>query len=50
MDFTNEDLTTTDELKFEGSINIEDPAGLNSNLTGLADANSPGIFIGTTRA
>ena len=47
---TNEDLTTTDELKFEGSINIEDPAGLNSNLTGLADANSPGVFIGTTRA
>jgi hypothetical protein len=47
---TNEDLTTTDELKFEGSIGIEDPAGLNSNLTGLADDNSPGVFIGTTRA
>jgi hypothetical protein len=47
---TNEDITTTEELKFEGSIQIEDPAGLNSNLTGLADANSPGIFIGTTRA
>lgn len=47
---TNEDITTTDELKFEGSIQIEDPAGLNSNLTGLADDNSPGVFIGTTRA
>jgi len=47
---TNENITTTDELKFEGSIQIEDPAGLNSDLTGLADANSPGIFIGTTRA
>jgi len=47
---TNEDLTTNDELKFEGSIRIEDPAGLNSNLTGLGDANSPGVFIGTTRA
>jgi len=47
---TNEDLTTAEELKFEGSIQIDDPAGLNSNLTGLADANSPGVFIGTTRA
>ena len=47
---TNEDITTTEELKFEGSIQIEDPAGLNSNLTGLADDNSPGVFIGTTRA
>ena len=47
---TNEDLTTTEELKFEGSIGIEDPTGLNSNLTGLADDNSPGVFIGTTRA
>ena len=47
---TNEDITTTDELKFEGSIQIEDPAALNANLSGLSDDNSPGVFIGTTRA
>lgn len=47
---TTEDNTTTNEIKVEGSIIINDPAKLNSNDTGLSSSTSPGIFIGTTRA
>lgn len=44
------DTITNNDIKIEGSVIIEDPAGLNSSVSGLADENSPGIFIGTTRA
>ena len=45
-----ENTLTNNDIKIEGSVTIEDPAGLNSSVSGLADENSPGIFIGTTRA
>lgn len=47
----NENITTSvDDLKYEGSVVINDPVKLNSDSTGLANAKSPGIFIGNTRA
>jgi hypothetical protein len=48
---SNQDTTTTtDDLRYEGSVVINDPAKLNIDSTGLANAKSPGIFIGNTRA
>lgn len=48
---TNQDTTTTtDDLRYEGSVVINDPAKLNVDTTGLSNAKSPGIFIGNTRA
>ncbi len=48
---SNEDVSTTvDDLKYEGTIIINDPVALNSNSIGIASSKSPGIFIGTTRA
>ena len=44
------DTETTDEIKFEGTVNLFDPASFNTNATALSDAKSPGIFIGDTRA
>ena len=44
------DTTTDREIKFEGTVTSADPANLNQNTTGLADAKSPGVFIGDTRA
>jgi hypothetical protein len=45
-----EDTISNNDIKIEGSVVIEDPAGVNVNVSGLSDENSPGIFIGTTRA
>ena len=36
------DTTTDREIKFEGTVTSADPANLNQNTTGLADAKSPG--------
>jgi hypothetical protein len=47
---SDKNFTTNDELKYEGSITINDPAGLNSSVIGLNNQNSPGVFIGTVRA
>jgi len=44
------DTTTSDDIKFEGSVIISDPAKLNTGDAGLNDPKSPGIFIGDTRA
>lgn len=44
------DTTTSDDIKFEGSIIISDPAKLNTSDAGLNNSKSPGIFIGDTRA
>ena len=44
------DTTTDREVKFEGTVTSADPANLNTGLSGLADAKSPGVFIGDTRA
>ena len=47
----NENITTSvDDLKYEGSVVINDPVKLNTDSTGLANSKSPGIFIGNTRA
>ena len=45
-----EDTETNKEIKFEGTINLFDPAQFNTGQTQLTDAKSPGIFIGDTRA
>lgn len=48
---TNQNTTTTtDDLRYEGSVTVNDPANLNIDATGLANSKSPGIFIGNTRA
>ena len=44
------DTTTDREIKYEGTVTSADPANLNQNTIGLADAKSPGVFIGDTRA
>ena len=44
------DTITDREVKFEGTVTSADPANLNTGLSGLADAKSPGVFIGDTRA
>jgi len=45
-----EDTTVDTEIKFEGTVNLFDPAEFNANSSDLTDAKSPGIFIGNTRA
>jgi len=47
---TTKDTSTTNDIKIEGTLIINDPAKLNTNDTGLSSSKSPGIFIGTTRA
>ena len=45
------DNTTTDEeIKFEGTVNLFDPGQFNTTVSALNDSQSPGIFIGETRA
>ena len=44
------DTTSDREIKYEGTVTSSDPANLNTGLSGLADAKSPGVFIGDTRA
>ena len=45
-----ENTITDDIVKFEGTVNLFDPAGYNSTNSSLSDPKSPGIFIGNTRA
>jgi hypothetical protein len=46
----NEDTTTNLDIKFEGTITIDDPAKLNTGKAGIDNPKSPGVFIGDTRA
>jgi hypothetical protein len=46
----NSDTVTNKDIKFEGTVIINDPANLNTGSAGLSDTKSPGIFIGDTRA
>jgi len=45
-----ENTETDKDIKFEGTVNLFDPAQFNVSQTQLSDAQSPGIFIGDTRA
>ena len=45
-----DDTATDEEIKYEGILKIDDPANLNTSVSGLADSKSPGVFIGNTRA
>ena len=45
-----ENTVTGDDIKFEGTVNLFDPQGYNSTNSSLTNENSPGIFIGNTRA
>ena len=46
----DEDRTIPKDIKFEGSVIITDPVGLNVDGTGISNSKSPGVFIGDTRA
>ena len=46
----NNDTITNKDIKFEGTVIINDPANLNTGTAGLNTAKSLGIFIGDTRA
>ena len=45
-----DDTETTEEIKIEGVVTLSDPGNYNTTDSALADAKSPGIFIGDTRA
>jgi len=45
-----EDTTVSQDIKFEGTLNLFDPVGFNANTSNLTNPKSPGIFIGNTRA
>tara|TARA_A100000171_G_scaffold51882_1_gene67813 strand:+ start:440 stop:1696 length:1257 start_codon:yes stop_codon:yes gene_type:complete len=52
---SDQSLTTPDAIKFEGSINLHDPANYNQTGSlvtnqGVTGAPAPGIYIGDTRA
>lgn len=46
----NVNTNVTDIINVEGIITISDPALLNANSANLTNSNSPGLFIGTSRA
>jgi hypothetical protein len=45
-----DNTTTNEEIKFEGTVNLFDPGQFNTTVSALNDSQSPGIFIGETRA
>ena len=45
-----EDTTVNQDIKFEGTFNLFDPANFNTSSSVLTDSKSPGVFIGDTRA
>ena len=54
---TNKDISSDRDIKFEGSVRVKDPQGYNDGATALnatkddnVTPDSPGIFIGNTRA
>ncbi len=46
----NGDTITDRDIKFEGSTIVSDPANSNSNQANVDSSDSPGVFIGDTRA
>ena len=47
----DQSVTTSDPIKFEGSITLHDPDNFNSNSSNvLGSSEAPGIYIGDTRA
>lgn len=47
---TSSNTTSNVDVNIEGIVTINDPTAFNFNSTNLSSQNSPGIFIGTTRA
>lgn len=47
---TNKSINVTDLIKIEGVVKINDPTSFNADPLNLTISNSPGLFIGTTRA
>ena len=52
---SDQSVTTSESIKFEGSINLHDPANYNQTGSlvtnqGVTGAPAPGIYIGSTRA
>ena len=43
-------MSTSNLVKIEGNISINDPANNNSDTTGVNESNAPGVYIGGTRA
>lgn len=46
----NENTTVDNDINIEGSVVIEDPAKLNTGISGIEDPKSPGVFINGVRA
>lgn len=47
---SNEDTTVDNDINVEGSVVIEDPAKLNTGISGIQDPKSPGVFVNGVRA
>ena len=47
---SNADTTTSRDIKLEGSTTIADPANSNTSQGNIDASDSPGVFIGATRA
>ena len=47
---SNADTTTSKDIKMEGSSTIADPANSNASQANIDASDSPGVFIGATRA
>jgi len=46
----NADTTTSKDIKLEGSSTVADPANSNTSQSNIDASDSPGVFIGATRA
>lgn len=47
---SNADTTTSKDIKLEGSSTVDDPANSNTSQGNINASDSPGVFIGATRA
>jgi hypothetical protein len=47
---TTKNTETTDEIKLEGSVVVSDPGQSNTSISAVNADDSPGVFIGETRA
>ena len=47
---SNGDTTTSKDIKLEGSSTVADPANSNTSQGNIDSSDSPGVFIGATRA
>ena len=46
----NKSINVTDSIRVEGVVKVDDPISFNADPLNLTASNSPGLFIGTTRA